>query len=151
MLCDFLLNKAGYTATEVTCGWAGAIFEVTRPFGQEQWGQRKKIIKKVKCDRPTDQPINRPTDNAGCRVACTRLKIVSKQKCNCYPFVSDSKNLRLTHFELTVTRINVNCHIDYGHLIVINVHSERLVILIGAFRPALPGTKIAHLFEISLR
>ena len=24
-------NKAGYTATEVACGWAGAIFEVTRP------------------------------------------------------------------------------------------------------------------------
>ena len=33
---DFLeKNKAGYTATEVVCGWAGAIFEVTRPFGQE--------------------------------------------------------------------------------------------------------------------
>ena len=29
-------NKAGYTATEVACGWAGAIFEVTRPFGQGQ-------------------------------------------------------------------------------------------------------------------
>ena len=29
-------NKAGYTATEVACGWAGAIFEVTRSFGQEQ-------------------------------------------------------------------------------------------------------------------
>ena len=29
-------NKGGYTATEVACGWAGAIFEVTRPFGQEQ-------------------------------------------------------------------------------------------------------------------
>ena len=29
-------NKAGYTAAEVACGWAGAIFEVTRPFGQEQ-------------------------------------------------------------------------------------------------------------------
>ena len=28
-------NKAGYTTTEVVCGWAGAIFEVTRPFGQE--------------------------------------------------------------------------------------------------------------------
>ena len=24
-----LKNKAGYTATPVTCGWAGAIFEVT--------------------------------------------------------------------------------------------------------------------------
>ena len=29
-------NKAGYTATEVASEWAGAIFEVTRPFGQEQ-------------------------------------------------------------------------------------------------------------------
>ena len=35
-LIGFELNKARYTATEVTCGWAGAIFEVTRPFGQEQ-------------------------------------------------------------------------------------------------------------------
>ena len=25
-------NKTGYTATEVACGWAGAIFEFTRPF-----------------------------------------------------------------------------------------------------------------------
>ena len=41
-------NKAGYTATPVACRWAGAIFEVTRPFGQEQWGQRNKIIKKSK-------------------------------------------------------------------------------------------------------
>ena len=29
-------NKAGYATTEVACGWAEAIFEVTRPFGQEQ-------------------------------------------------------------------------------------------------------------------
>ena len=29
-------NKAGYTVIPVVCGWAGAIFEVTRPFGQEQ-------------------------------------------------------------------------------------------------------------------
>ena len=29
-------NKAGYTATPVACGWAGAIFEVTSLFGQEQ-------------------------------------------------------------------------------------------------------------------
>ena len=35
-LCATHVNKAGYTATEVACGWAGAIFEVTRPFGQEQ-------------------------------------------------------------------------------------------------------------------
>ena len=29
-------NKAGYTATPVAFGWAGAIFEVTIPIGQEQ-------------------------------------------------------------------------------------------------------------------
>ena len=32
---SFRDNKVGYTATEVACGWAGAIFEVTRLFGQE--------------------------------------------------------------------------------------------------------------------
>ena len=31
-----MLNKAGYTATPVACGWAGAVIEVTRSFGQEQ-------------------------------------------------------------------------------------------------------------------
>ena len=29
-------NKAGYTATPVACGWAGAIIKVTISFGQEQ-------------------------------------------------------------------------------------------------------------------
>ena len=29
-------NKAGYTATEVACEWAGAIFDVTTSFEQEQ-------------------------------------------------------------------------------------------------------------------
>ena len=29
-------NKAGYTATLVACGWAGAIIEVSGTFGQEQ-------------------------------------------------------------------------------------------------------------------
>ena len=32
----FYINKAGNTATPVACGWAGAIFEVTPSFGQEQ-------------------------------------------------------------------------------------------------------------------
>ena len=35
-LCGLAHNKAGYTATEVACGWAGAIFEATASFGQEQ-------------------------------------------------------------------------------------------------------------------
>ena len=30
------INKAGYTAAKVACGWAGAMFEVTRLFRQEQ-------------------------------------------------------------------------------------------------------------------
>ena len=29
-------NKAGYTATPVACGWAGALIEVTSSFGQVQ-------------------------------------------------------------------------------------------------------------------
>ena len=30
---DLHLNKAGYTATLITCGWAGAVVEVTGLFG----------------------------------------------------------------------------------------------------------------------
>ena len=77
------LNKAEYTANEVAFGWAGAIFEVTRPLGQEQWGQRNKTIKKSKVwptDQATNQPTDRPTDKVGCRVACTRLKMRAKSK-----------------------------------------------------------------------
>ena len=51
---ESIRNKAGYMATEVARGWAGAIFEVTRPFWQHQCGSRKNIIKKVKHDRPTN-------------------------------------------------------------------------------------------------
>ena len=29
-------HKAGYTATAVACGWAGAVIEVNASFGQEQ-------------------------------------------------------------------------------------------------------------------
>ena len=43
--------------TQLPCGWAGATFEVTRPFRQGQWGQRNEIIKKSKIgtNRPTDR------------------------------------------------------------------------------------------------
>ena len=34
------LRKAGYIATPVACRWAGAVIEVNRAFGQEQWGQK---------------------------------------------------------------------------------------------------------------
>ena len=30
-------KKAGYTATPVACGWAGAVFELTKAFGQEHY------------------------------------------------------------------------------------------------------------------
>ena len=32
-IISFVTNKARYKATKVACGWAGAIFEVTRLFG----------------------------------------------------------------------------------------------------------------------
>ena len=37
-------NRARYMATEVACGKAGGILEVTRPFGQEQYGQRNCVV-----------------------------------------------------------------------------------------------------------
>ena len=41
-------NKAIYTATEVACGWAGAVMQKSRK-------RQKKLMK-------TDQLTNRPTD-----------------------------------------------------------------------------------------
>ena len=43
--------------TQLLCGWAGATFEVTRPFRQGQWGQRNEIIKrsKIGTNRLTDR------------------------------------------------------------------------------------------------
>ena len=55
------LNKAGYTATLVACGWAGAVLGVTGSSGQELYAQKAKIVKKVKRG-PTNQPTDRPTD-----------------------------------------------------------------------------------------
>ena len=43
-MVGLVLNKAGYTATPVTCGWERAIFE-TRAFGQEQYGQIKTMYR----------------------------------------------------------------------------------------------------------
>ena len=65
-------NKAGYTATLVACGRAGAVLEkVTGAFGQEQWAQnaQKRRNSKMGTVRPTDRltdwPTDRPTDKAG--------------------------------------------------------------------------------------
>ena len=42
-------NKAGYTATLVACGWAGAVLEkVTRASGQEPYAQKAKKRRKSK-------------------------------------------------------------------------------------------------------
>ena len=63
-------NKAGYTATPVACGWAGAIFEISGAFGQERYSQKPhKRQKKVKCDGRTNGRTDQRTDKAGCRVA----------------------------------------------------------------------------------
>ena len=54
---SLILNKAGYTATLVACGWAGAVLEkVTLASGQELYAQKAKNHQKSKGDRPTDQP-----------------------------------------------------------------------------------------------
>ena len=46
--CSFI-KKAGYTATPVACGWAGAVLEeVTRAFGQKQFVRKLKDAEKVK-------------------------------------------------------------------------------------------------------
>ena len=58
-------NKAGYTATLVACGWAGALLEkVTKASGQEPYAQKAQNHQKSKngTDRPTNQPTNRHTD-----------------------------------------------------------------------------------------
>ena len=49
------------------------LFEVTRPFGQEQWGQGNKIIKKSKVWR-TNRPTDRPTDRRTKRVVESRAR-----------------------------------------------------------------------------
>ena len=71
MIC-FLLSKK-YMATPVACGWAGAIFEITRPFGQEQWGHRIKIYKNHKKSKMwrTDRRTKRGVESHS-----TRLKIL---------------------------------------------------------------------------
>ena len=69
-------NKAGYTATLVACGWAGAVFELLKHLGKCSEAKDRKNIKKSKMG--TDRPTNRPTDRQIKRgvVSCsTRLKI----------------------------------------------------------------------------
>ena len=53
------LNKAGYTATLVACGWAGAE-KVPMASGQELYGQ--KAQKRQKSNKGIERPTIRPTD-----------------------------------------------------------------------------------------
>ena len=70
-------NKAGYTATSVACGWAGAVFELLKHLARSSEAKDRKNIKKVKWG-PTDRPTNRPTDGRtkrGIESRSTRLKM----------------------------------------------------------------------------
>ena len=57
-------NKAGYTATPVAYGWAGAVIvKVTRAFGRERYAQ--KAQKGRKSEKGTNQPTDQSTDIMG--------------------------------------------------------------------------------------
>ena len=52
-------NKAGYTATLVACGWAGAVLEkVTRASGQELYAQQvaqgQYVVSDIRCPALSD-------------------------------------------------------------------------------------------------
>ena len=54
-VCDWRRNKARYMTIPDPYGLAGAVFEVARASGQEQWGQDGKNMKKMwLTDQPTD-------------------------------------------------------------------------------------------------
>ena len=58
-------NKAGYMATLVACGSAGAVLEkVTRASGQELYAKKAQKCQRSKngTDRPTNLPTNQPTN-----------------------------------------------------------------------------------------
>ena len=77
------MNKAGYTATLVACGWAGAVLEkVTRASGQEPYAQKGQKRRKSKkgTDRPTDQPKKR-----GVKIGSMRLKNEMENDNQCLP------------------------------------------------------------------
>ena len=66
-------HKVVYTATNVTCGWAGAVIRKANPSIWAGAIMQKPPLMPKKITR-TDGSTDRPTDIAGYRVACTRLK-----------------------------------------------------------------------------
>ena len=67
MFPSLVVKKAGYTATLVACGWAGAVFELLKHLGKCSEAKDRKNIKKVKWGL-TDRPINGTTDGRTKRV-----------------------------------------------------------------------------------
>ena len=55
-------------ATLVACGWAGAIFEVSEAFGQEQHSQKPHKHQKSKSVTDGSTDGGTKSDKAGCRV-----------------------------------------------------------------------------------
>ena len=84
-------SKAGYTDTEVACGWAEAVSEVTRPFGQEQWGPINQILKKGKHDVGLAYELFLGAQNGlvWAKIRATTFSFVwPKPGCNSFFFVS---------------------------------------------------------------
>ena len=86
------LNKAGYTATLVACGWAGAVFELLKHLARSSEAKDRKNIKKIKwglTNRPTDRRKKR-----GIESRSTRLKIkILKNMYNLYAITNWNKLL----------------------------------------------------------
>ena len=71
------IYKAGFTASKVACGWAGAVMEHVNSniwAGAVMQKTPKNAVNAEKGNRVTDYPTDGPTNIAGCRVASTRLK-----------------------------------------------------------------------------
>ena len=77
---QFISNKVGYKVIPVACGWAGAVFEVTRPIGKAQWSQKiQKHKKENVIDRQTDGRWDGWKDGRtkrGVEARSTRLEII---------------------------------------------------------------------------
>ena len=64
-IATFISNKTGYTATPVTCGWAGAVLE--KVIGHQ--GRSSKLKKIKNAEKVKRGQTDQPTVIAGCRVA----------------------------------------------------------------------------------